>query len=97
MAQKFIRNNVASILQGCLHLRAPGTCYACNSMCHAGACVQRTSSELESVWRMQVIRERDQSKRDVWKRCAFAVAPKCWGSNGKPRLAVQQGNDTHAC
>ena len=29
--------------------------------------LQRTSTELESVWRMQVIRE-NNSKRDVWKR-----------------------------
>ena len=34
---------------------------------------QRTSSELDSIWRMHVVRE-NASKRDVWKRKVEAVS-----------------------
>ena len=34
--------------------------------------LKRTSTELESVWRMHVIRE-NNAKRDVWKRCVRFV------------------------
>ena len=31
--------------------------------------MQKTSTEMDSIWRMQVVRE-NASKRDIWKRCA---------------------------
>jgi hypothetical protein len=36
--------------------------------------MQRTSGELESVWRMHMVRE-NSSKRDVWKRWAIECLP----------------------
>ncbi len=33
-----------------------------------GLVVQSTSVQMESIWRMQVVRE-NATKRDIWKRC----------------------------
>lgn len=41
-------------------------------LCHHCA-TQRTSQELDSTWRLQVVRQ-NNAKRDVWKRCVQRAA-----------------------
>ena len=45
-----------------------------------GLGVQSTSVQMESIWRMQVVRE-NATKRDIWKRCSTLldiwISPQC--------------------
>lgn len=52
-----------------------------------GLVVQSTSVQMESIWRMQVVRE-NATKRDIWKRCSTLldiwIAPRCCRISANP-------------
>lgn len=50
---------------GGIHVRSQRSASLPPPVCPA--CLQRTSQELDSIWRMSVVRQ-NLSKRDVWKR-----------------------------